>query len=310
MSTQRADGVSADAEERPVASRPQTPGGARAAARRGRKPPPRRRRRDPRGGSDLTARILVAIPLAAVALALVIAGGAVLAVGLFVVGALCLHELFAMYESARPVRLAAWIALAALLAAGSAGGPQQVLLTLVICIPLLFALTVMQAGSGMASFSITLVGIVWIGLGLAHAVMLRGLPHGEGVVIDVAVGTFLGDTGAYLGGRAFGRRRLAPTISPGKTVEGLAIGMATTVAVVWLASRYQEWLPGTHALVLGLAIAIVAPIGDLFESYVKREAGSKDSGGVFGAHGGALDRVDAVLFAAVAGYWVWLAYVH
>jgi phosphatidate cytidylyltransferase len=86
--------------------------------------------------------------------------------------------------------------------------------------------------------------------------------------------------------------------------------MATTVAVVWLASRYQEWLPGTHALVLGLAIAIVAPIGDLFESYVKREAGSKDSGGVFGAHGGALDRVDAVLFAAVAGYWVWLAYVH
>jgi len=86
--------------------------------------------------------------------------------------------------------------------------------------------------------------------------------------------------------------------------------MATTVVVVWLASRYQEWLPGTHALVLGLVIAIVAPIGDLFESYVKREAGSKDSGAVFGAHGGALDRVDAVLFAAVAGYWVWLAYVH
>ena len=168
----------------------------------------------------------------------------------------------------------------------------------------------MQPGSGMASLSITLVGIVWIGLGLAHAVMLRGLPHGEGIVIDVAIGTFLGDTGAYLGGRAFGRRRLAPAISPGKTVEGLLIGMTTTVAVVWLASRYQEWLPGTHALVLGLAIAIVAPIGDLFESYVKREAGSKDSGGVFGAHGGALDRVDAVLFAAVAGYWVWLAYVH
>ncbi len=55
---------------------------------------------------------------------------------------------------------------------------------------------------------------------------------------------------------------------------------------------------------------MVAPIGDLFESYVKREAGSKDSGGVFGAHGGALDRLDAVLFAAVAGYCIWLAYVH
>ena len=292
-----------------MSSRPHTPGASRASARRRRSTPPRGRR-PRRGGSDLGARILVAVPLAALALALVIAGGAVLAVGLFVLGALCLHELFLMYEQAHPVRLAAWIALAALLAVGSTGGPQQVLLTLVLCIPMLFGLTLLQRDAGMASMAITLLGIVWIGLGLAHAVMLRALPHGEGIVIDVAIGTFLGDTGAYLGGRAFGRRRLAPAISPGKTVEGLLIGMTTTVAVVWLASRYQEWLPGTHALVLGLAIAIVAPIGDLFESYVKREAGSKDSGGVFGAHGGALDRVDAVLFAAVAGYWVWLAYVH
>ena len=292
-----------------MSSRPHTPGASRAPARRRRSAPPRGRR--PKGGgSDLSARIIVAVPLAALALALVIAGGAVLAVGLFVLGALCLHELFLMYERVHPVRLAAWIALAALLAVGSTGGPQQVLLTLVLCIPMLFGLTVLQRGAGMAAMAITLLGIVWIGVGLAHAVMLRALPHGEGIVIDVAVGTFLGDTGAYLGGRAFGRRRLAPSISPGKTVEGLAIGMLTTVVAVWLASRYQEWLPGTHALVLGLVIAIVAPIGDLFESYVKREAGSKDSGAVFGAHGGALDRVDAVLFAAVAGYWVWLAYVH
>jgi phosphatidate cytidylyltransferase len=79
---------------------------------------------------------------------------------------------------------------------------------------------------------------------------------------------------------------------------------------VWIAGRYQEWLPGTHALVLGLGVALVAPIGDLFESFVKREAGIKDSGGLFGAHGGALDRLDAVLFTAVASYYVWSAYVH
>jgi phosphatidate cytidylyltransferase len=125
----------------------------------------------------------------------------------------------------------------------------------------------------------------------------------------VLVGTFHGDTGAYLGGRLFGRRPLAPAVSPGKTVEGLAIGMACAVLGVWIASRYQEWLPVSHALVLGLGVALVAPVGDLFESFVKREARIKDSGGLFGAHGGALDRLDAVLFTAVVGYYIWNAYV-
>jgi phosphatidate cytidylyltransferase len=129
-------------------------------------------------------------------------------------------------------------------------------------------------------------------------------------VIDVLVGVFLGDTGAYLGGHMFGRRPLAPAISPNKTVEGLLIGIACGVLGVWVASRYQSWMPGTHALVLGAGVAVVAPIGDLFESFVKREARIKDSGGLFGPHGGALDRLDAVLFAAVAGYYIWAAYVH
>ena len=76
--------------------------------------------------------------------------------------------------------------------------------------------------------------------------LLRGLPHGEAIVIDVLVGTFLGDTGAYLGGRMFGKRPLAPSISPNKTVEGLLIGMLFAILGVWIAGRYQEWLPG-HA---------------------------------------------------------------
>ena len=61
---------------------------------------------------------------------------------------------------------------------------------------------------------------------------------------------------------------------------------------------------------LGLGVASPAPVGDLFESFIKREAGTKDSGGLFGAHGGALDRLDAVLFTAVVGYYIWSAYVH
>ena len=83
--------------------------------------------------------------------------------------------------------------------------------------------------------------------------------------------------------------------------------MAAGVAGVWFAGLYQDWLSGYQALLLGLAVALVAPLGDLFESYIKRDAGVKDSGKLFGAHGGALDRLDAVLFAAVAGYYVWHA---
>jgi phosphatidate cytidylyltransferase len=84
--------------------------------------------------------------------------------------------------------------------------------------------------------------------------------------------------------------------------------MLVALLAVWLAGRYQDWLPGTHALVLGLGVALAAPLGDLFESFVKRDAGVKDSGRIFGAHGGALDRLDAVLFAVVAGYYIWAAY--
>jgi phosphatidate cytidylyltransferase len=261
------------------------------------------------GRSDLGARVLAALPAIAFALFIVIEGGPLFALGVFVLGCVCLHELFALYERAHPVRLAGFLGLAGLLAAALYGGPPQVLLAAVAALPVLFALTLAQRRPSVGGLGLTLLGIYWIGLALAHAVMLRGLPHGEGIVIDVLVGTFLGDTGAYLGGRLFGSRPLAPRISPNKTVEGLLIGMATTVAAVWLAGRYQDWLPSGHALVLGVGVALAAPVGDLFESFVKREAGAKDTGRLFGAHGGALDRLDAVLFTAVVGYYIWLAYV-
>jgi phosphatidate cytidylyltransferase len=261
------------------------------------------------GGSDVGSRILFALPMIALALFLVIEGGAVFAVGLFAIGCVCMHELYGMYERARPVRLGGYIALAGLLAAALYGSQARVLLAASAVLPVLFGLTLLQRRPSAGGLALTLLGIYWIGFALAHAVLLRELPHGEGIVIDVLVGTFLGDTGAYLGGRLFGKRPLAPSISPNKTVEGLAIGMACTVLSVWFAGRYQDWLPGAHALVLGLGVAVFAPIGDLFESFVKRQAGTKDTGSLLGAHGGLLDRLDAVLFSAVVGYYIWLAYV-
>jgi phosphatidate cytidylyltransferase len=158
-----------------------------------------------------------------------------------------------------------------------------------------------------ASIAATLLIIVWIGLGVAFAALLRGLDHGGALVVMVLLGTFVGDTFAYLGGRLLGRRRLAPVISPNKTWEGLGVGIVVAVAAVWFAGLYQDWLSGTDALLLGLGVALAAPVGDLFESYLKRDAGTKDTGKLFGAHGGALDRLDAVLFTVVVGYWVWRA---
>jgi phosphatidate cytidylyltransferase len=152
--------------------------------------------------------------------------------------------------------------------------------------------------------------VYWIGFAVTHGELLRQLPHGNGVVIDVLVGTFVADSVAYVGGRAFGRRLLAPRISPNKTWEGLVCGMLGAIVAVFLAGLFQAWLTQTDALLLGLAVAILGPIGDLFESAIKRDAGAKDAGTLFGPHGGVLDRADAALFTIVAGYYVWYAVLH
>ena len=285
--------------------RPQTSGqlNRRAPSPRPRRPQPARGR----GSSELRARVLVAIPAIAAASLIVYVGGLLFAAALLVLGWICLDELYRMTARAHPAKLAGFAALLALLIAAHFGARDQVLLVAVAALPAAFLMSVVAPRRSLAGISITLLGIWWIGLALAHAVLLRALPHGGGIVIDVLVGTFVGDTGAYLGGRAFGRRPLATKISPNKTVEGLVIGAFCAIVGVWFASLYQPWLQKGDAILLGVGIAIAAPIGDLFESYVKRAASVKDSGRVFGAHGGALDRLDAVLFSAVVSYYVWLA---
>jgi phosphatidate cytidylyltransferase len=270
-----------------------------------------RRRRPRRGGSDLFARILVALPAIAFAIFIVAYGGWVFTAGAVALGLLCLHEFFRMYERQRPVKLAGFAALIGLGVAANAGDERQVLLAALAYLPLVFLLALAippREGSTVTqSMAITTFGTIWIGMAIAHAVLLRGTPHGDGIVIDILVGTFLGDTGAYIGGRSFGTRRLAPRISPNKTVEGLAIGFVIAVLATWCAGLYQDWLSHGQALILGVAVGLAAPLGDLFESQVKRDAGAKDAGRAFGAHGGALDRLDAAFFTLVAGYYVWLA---
>jgi phosphatidate cytidylyltransferase len=274
----------------------------------------RTRRADPerprrRTGSDLLARIVVAVPAAVVAVVFVNLGGTAFALFMLAIGLVCLHELYRLLARWRPAALVGFASLAAMVLAARFGTQRDVLEIAVATLPVAFLVVIARGRSAAATVAVggTLIGVWWVGMAFAHAELLRRLPNGSGIVIDVLVGTFLGDTGAYLGGRLFGRRPLAPQISPNKTVEGLFCGMLVAILSVFVAGLYQTWLTQGDALLLGLAVAVLGPVGDLFESLVKREAGMKDAGNLFGAHGGALDRLDAVIFTIVAGYYVWLA---
>ena len=260
------------------------------------------------GGSDLTARVATAVPLVLLAIALVAIGGWVFGVGMFVLGVIALRELFSMFERLSPPILAGFVGLLLLLVAAETGGASRVLLALVVSLVVVFVISISDhQPTSLPGLAIVILGLVWIGLAFAHAIMLRELIHGSAIVFLVLIATFITDTGAYFGGRAFGRRPLAPRISPAKTIEGLLIGIVAGTAAAWFTGLYFDWLSGVDALILGFSVALVAPLGDLFESYVKREAGVKDSGTIFGAHGGVLDRLDAVCFSIVAGYYVWTA---
>jgi phosphatidate cytidylyltransferase len=286
---------------------------ARQSARRqqARRPQGRRQdsRRPERRGSDLPARIAVAVPAAVVAIVFVDLGGIAWTLFMIALGCVCLSELYRMLGRWKPVPAVGFLALAGMCVAARYGGIRDVVEVAVGAVPVLFVAVVLRGQRSGATVSIagTLLGIYWLGFAFACAVLLRQLPHGNGVVIDVMVGTFLGDTSAYLGGRLFGRRPLAPEISPHQTLEGLFCGMLIAILAVFFAGVYQSWLTQGNAFALGIAVAVLGPLGDLFESLVKRDAGAKDAGRVFGAHGGALDRLDAVIFTIVAGYFIWVA---
>jgi len=272
------------------------------AARREGRAPQRRR-------SDTGARILAAIPAIGFALFIVLSGGLVFAAGLVLLGVVALSELYRLMERVRPVNLGGILALTGMVLAAHWGQPKHVLMVLVGAFPVIFYLSFLRPRRPNVSWAIaaTLFGVLWIGLPLVHAVFLRALPHGDGLLIDVLVGTFLGDTAAYFGGRMYGRRPLAPSISPNKTLEGLVAGIFGATFAFWCAGLYQDWLSGADALLIGFLVALAAPVGDLFESLIKRDLDVKDTGRIFGAHGGVLDRLDAVFFTVVVGYYAAVA---
>jgi phosphatidate cytidylyltransferase len=253
------------------------------------------------------------VPWILLAIFIVAVGGIPFALAMIGFATIGLTELFRMTRRDRPIVLVGFAAAAALVVAAYYGTQFQIVLVGVASFPLMFAFALARdSREGVTrSMAITAFGIAWIGLPFAHAVLLRQLPlHGGALVIDVLVGTFLTDTSAYAGGRLFGRRPLAPSLSPNKTVEGLVFGLVGGTMGFWFAGLYQDWLSGIDALIMGACIAALAPVGDLFESMVKRDLAIKDTGRAFGPHGGLLDRLDALLFTIVAGYYLSVAFVY
>jgi phosphatidate cytidylyltransferase len=275
--------------------------------------PPRqpRRRRGLRG--ETAKRVLVVLPWIAFAIAIAIAGGIVFALAMIAIGAVCLREYLTMTEDHRPLAIPAYLAVAALILAAHFGTAFNVLAILAASFPLLFAFAAdaRHRDGATVSIGVTLLGILWIGIPLVHAVLLRDLPsHGAGLLVDVLVGTFVADTAAYATGRMFGSHKIAPNLSPNKTIEGLIGGFLIGTMGFWFAGLYQDWLSGADALIIGAAVAAIAPVGDLFESMLKRDLGTKDTGTLFGPHGGILDRLDAVFFTIVVGYYLAVALVY
>jgi phosphatidate cytidylyltransferase len=151
---------------------------------------------------------------------------------------------------------------------------------------------------------------VWVGGGLSFLILLRELPdHGRLAAFTVLVAVWAGDTFAYFGGRLIGRHRMAPNTSPGKTWEGFVVGAAATIFVTFIALYKQDFLTIGQSVVLGAVVAVAAPLGDLFESLLKRDMDVKDTGTLLGGHGGMLDRIDALLFAAPAAFFTVLAFI-
>ncbi len=165
------------------------------------------------------------------------------------------------------------------------------------------------AGQAASDLAAALGGVVYLGVLGGYLLDLRALPNGLWWFFFALPIVWVADSGAYLVGSRWGRRSLAPRLSPKKTWEGYWGGVVAGFLLALLLGAYYAasgrlTVSLGQAALLGLAVSMIAPLGDLTESLFKRQAGVKDSGRVFPGHGGFFDRIDSWLWAAALGYWI------
>ena len=288
--------------------------------------------REKRGLSNFTQRVLFALVAIPVVLGAVWYGDWALASVLAVASALAAWEFFRIAQAlgTRPMaRLGILIAALLPLAihARYLGLPVDALVSPTagaIVVLVLFAAAIFVRGvqrRPLEAAALTLFGIAYTGAMLAFAYVLRyhqyaiGRTAGFAVLALTLVLVWISDTAAYAVGRAIGKRKLIPSVSPGKTIAG-AVGALIICAIAsWalvrfvLVPRAQLGLRPLHAALFGIAISVATQLGDLAESLIKREAGVKDSSHIIPGHGGVLDRIDGMLFALPVAYWLLSAWL-
>lgn len=283
------------------------------------------------GGTVLRQRAISAVLIVAVALVPAVLGHPVLTVALALLGALGILEFCraVQVQDVHPETAIAIIVGVALITGVGFQIPAQG----IAAIATVGVLTVLAIGiipgriegtTRDAAFS--MVPVAYVALPIAHIPLIRNLDSGDvagwldalsaltltdqpasgfGWLVLIVAATWLNDTAAFLGGSTYGRRKLAPVLSPKKTIEGGLTGLvAGAVTGALVATLLGLPIPAYVGAVLGLLLSVVGQIGDLAESLIKRDLGIKDMGDVIPGHGGMLDRIDALLFTLPVGYYL------
>ena len=272
--------------------------------------------------------LFIGVPIVVIAAKL---GGWVFLVFLVALTLPAMGEYYAGVEQhgGRPASIVGYVSAAAMLLAvsfaGDATRDRLLLFILFLAVMLVFLVSFDRRGyrGAVHDTAVTIFGLVYIGLAMSFAARLRDLDlptlMGAGPVflgghvaslLLVLAPCWALDTAAFGIGRAWGRRRLAPALSPGKTLEGAIGGFIAAVITTLLLGALWCHLPWKHALTLGCLIGIFGQVGDLAESVVKRDLGLKDFGSIFGPHGGILDRFDDLLFVMpLAYFYLWLVFL-
>jgi phosphatidate cytidylyltransferase len=260
----------------------------------------------PKGGAEVVTRVVTGVLIAGGCLLALNAGRAP-AVGLVaVVVGLGVMELCHALRSHRPaVVIALGGSLALLVGAYRSGEAAFPLVIGVVAVAtLLWFLTPLGKGRPVPGVASTFLVFGYVGVLGGFAGLLLHFPNGVGLLLGLAVCSVSYDVCGFFAGSRLGRHKLAPAVSPNKTVEGLVAGMAGSMFFSFLV--VGQITPWGHlsALALGAVVAVMAPLGDLCESLLKRDLGVKDLGGLFPGHGGVLDRFDAILFALPTVYYL------
>lgn len=265
--------------------------------------------------TNLISRLVVGAIGLPLVLGLVWLGGWWLYVLALAAALVAVHEFVTVARPLRPLAPAAYLGVALALTTAETSGIVWMLGGMLATFVFAFAANALAKTRAPSTVAIgaTVLGATWIGFGLGHLLLLRDIHgHGRLLAFTMLLTVWAADTFAYFGGRLAGRHKLAPAMSPGKTWEGFVIGSLAGIFVSFVA-LYQTrhtYLAVWQAVVLGLVVVLAAVVGDLFESMLKRDMQVKDTGRLLGGHGGILDRVDALLFAGPAAYYLVLGLGH